>query len=99
MHFFKKKAVAPIVISETQEGHRSRPVSASSKRSHDTVDIPVSGHGTIIRKANCCQQCCSKENLKEQALLIATIVSVVLGIVVGIALRGLKCSTGKNING
>lgn len=41
------------------------------------------------------QQCCTRENLKEQALLLATVASVIIGIVVGIALRQIKCQTGR----
>jgi len=103
MHWFKKKSiprVKPLVISETtdqiiQEGYGSRSGSDHSSMSHQTLDVPISDDIPITRKGNCCQRCCTKENLKEQALLIATIVSVALGIIVGIALRDLKCPTGK----
>ena len=41
------------------------------------------------------QQYCTRENLKEQALLLATVASVIIGIAVGIALREIKCETGR----
>ena len=63
------------------------------------VRFPVPTDEKIIRKRNCCQRCCTKKTLKEQALLIATVVSVILGVVVGIALRELKCKTGRMIKG
>jgi hypothetical protein len=99
MKYFNKKkklAVAPLVTSETKQENGSRPVTAHSGISHHTVDMPHSEYGTISKRKNMCQQCCSKENLKEQALLIATITAVVVGVCVGIALRGLKCPSGKN---
>ncbi len=81
----------PLVISERKQENDSRTVSSHNGLSHHSIDIP----SLIPPKRNFRQQCCSKENLKEQALLIATIASVVIGIAVGIALRDLKCSTGK----
>jgi len=81
----------PLVISERKQENDSRTVSSHNGLSHHSFDIP----SLIPPKRNFRQQCCSKENLKEQALLIATISSVVIGIAVGIALRDLKCSTGK----
>ena len=95
MHFFKKKTEVEVTPMVTSGENGSRLVSASSRISHDT---PGSEYGTIIKRANRCQQCCTKESLKEQALLIATIVSVILGIIVGIPLRGLKCSSGNKNN-
>jgi uncharacterized paraquat-inducible protein A len=98
MHWFKKKKitrVSTVIASETtdqiiEEGNGSQSVSTHGS------DVSLPGHVTSPHKRNCCQRCCTKENLKDQALLIATIVSVVLGVVVGIALRDLKCPTGKN---
>jgi hypothetical protein len=100
MHFFKKKAVpivTPIVISDQiqQDGYEPRSVFAYSGVSHQTVDVSSSGLETDTQKGNCCQRCCTKEALKDQALLIATVAAVVLGVVIGIALRGLKCVSGK----
>ncbi len=96
MKFFKKKAITPLVISETKQENDSRPNSAHSKVSHHTVDIPLSSHILNTPKPGRCQQCCTKENLKEQALLIATIASVVIGVGVGVGLRELKCPTGND---
>jgi uncharacterized membrane-anchored protein YitT (DUF2179 family) len=84
MPLFKKKEVSngiPLVMPKTKQRIDA----------YHAVDIPSS---TYV-KPNFRQQCCSKDSLKEQALLIATIASVIIGIGVGIALRGLKCSTGK----
>ena len=63
-------------------------------RTDEIIQIPEPE--SVHEKKNCCQRCCTKENLQEQALLIATIVSVVLGAIVGVALREIKCPTGKN---
>jgi len=98
MQLFKKKAVSsmtPMVISEIKQENGSHIVSANNRLSHDIFDMPSSTYVINTPKHRFCQQCCSKENLKEQALLIATIASVIIGVGVGIALRGLKCSTGK----
>jgi hypothetical protein len=103
MHWFKKKSVpratALVLLGTTdqiiQEGYESRSASGHSSMSHQTLDVPIFEDVPTTRKVNCCRRCCTKENLKDQALLIATIVSVALGIIVGIALRDLKCPTGK----
>jgi len=98
MQLLKNKAKStgtPLVISERQQENDSRTASSHNGLSHHSFDIPSSIDAIIPPKRNFRQQCCSKQNLKEQALLIATIASVVIGIGVGIALRGLKCSTGK----
>jgi hypothetical protein len=98
MQLLKNKAESigtPLVISERKQENDSRTVSSHNGLSHHSFDIPSLTHVIIPPKRNIRQQCCSKENLKEQALLIATIASVVIGIAVGIALRDLKCSTGK----
>ncbi|CAF1335865.1 unnamed protein product [Rotaria sp. Silwood1] len=102
MKFFKKKSarsVTPLVTSETREENNSRAILSSNKKSHHTIEIPLSTHEMNSRKRNFCQRCCSKESLKEQALLITTIASVVIGIGVGLGLRNLKCSTDEYING
>ncbi|UJR33046.1 hypothetical protein I4U23_020505 [Adineta vaga] len=104
MHFFKKKTVVPVIITETtdetiQPGYGSRPVSALSKTSHQAISVPASEQIISSRKPNCCQKFCTKENLKEQALLIATVTAVILGIIVGISLRGLKCVGDDRIDG
>lgn len=80
-----------------QQEHRSRSASAHSKQEDHTVNVPSNRSVGFSRVLNCCQRCCTKETLKEQALLIATVSSVILGIVIGIALRSLKCPTGKLI--
>ncbi|CAF3602432.1 unnamed protein product [Rotaria sp. Silwood1] len=102
MKFFKKKSarsVTPLVTSETREENNSRAILSSNKKSHHTIEVPLSTHEMNSRKRNFYQRCCSKESLKEQALLITTIASVVIGIGVGLGLRNLKCSTDEYING
>ncbi len=86
MHWFKRKRRTSVILSD----------STHNRMSNHVVDIPRSEYGeSIDEKRNCCQKCCTNENLKEQALLIATIISVILGVIVGIALREIKCPTGK----
>lgn len=102
MRFFKKKPVStvtPLVTSNEniQQESGSRPVSAHSRISHHSVNVPTTEHVIVSQKVNCCRRCCTKSNLKEQALLLATVISVVLGVIVGVSLRGLKCPDGKII--
>lgn len=89
MPLFKKKVVSnetPLAMSDMKKYIDPDTIVNHNRLSTQFISPP---------KQNFRQQCCSKENLKEQALLIATVASVVIGIVVGIALRGLKCPTGK----
>ena len=86
MGIFKKKKTAPQDVA-LDVGKAAKVV--VGRPSEHTVEVPVPA------ASNMRQQCCSKENLKEQALLIATVAAVVIGILTGIALRGLKCRSGK----
>ncbi|CAF2586292.1 unnamed protein product [Rotaria sp. Silwood2] len=102
MNIFKNKfirSVTPLVISETQQQNNSSATSTSYKKTHYTIEVPLSTHEINSRKRNFCQQCCSKESLKEQALLITTVASVLIGIAVGLGLRNFKCNTDEYING
>ena len=98
MPLFNKKFVAneiSLVKSDEQQLTDSSTSSARDTGSNRTVATSSIENETIPSKRNFSQQCCSRENLKEQALLIATIAAVLVGVGVGIALRTLKCDTGK----
>lgn len=100
MHVFDKElapGVTPLVTAEAKQENDSTEIFTQNKTSHHMVNLPLPSHDLQIPKRNFRQQCCSKESLKEQALLMATIGSVIIGIIAGVALRGLKCSTGKTV--
>ena len=96
MGLFKKKSalvVRPLSASEIEQ----QAVLNGKAQPHHTVSISSSeDQESDTRKKNFCQQCLTPENLKEQALLIATVAAVIIGIGVGLALRGIKCTTGKH---